>query len=117
LSNKRLETLCNLASESHVRIQKDFAEINPMVGINHKMRDLGVPADVVTIDHSKSNRRIILVLHDHYPEVVNVQFSFKDTDPDDAFEQHPFSELSTDTLYDWIRGYFQAGTHSPAPTR
>jgi len=108
LDTKRLEKLCELATESHARVQQDFADINPMIGVNRRMRDMGVPADAVTIDHSKSNRRIILVLHDHYPEIVNVQFSFKDSDPGDDFEQHPFSELSADTLYDWIRGYFSA---------
>jgi len=97
-----------MLTESHARIQRDFAEINPMVGVNRRMRDLGVPADAVTIDHSKSNKRIILVLHDHHPEIVNVQFSFKDVDPDDAFEQIPFNELTTDRLYAWIRDYFQA---------
>ncbi len=96
-----------MLTESHARIQQDFAEINPMVGVNRRMRDMGVPADVVTIDHSKSNRRIILVLHDHHPEVVSYQFSFKDVDPDDAFEQITLKELTADTLYGWIRDYFQ----------
>lgn len=113
MNNKRLETLCALASESHARIQKDFADINPMVGINQHMRNMGVPADVVTIDHSKSNRRIILILHDHYPEVVNYQFSFKGNDPDGAFEQARFNELTVDTLYDWIKNYFQDATQLP----
>ena len=51
---------------------------------------------------------IILILHDHYPEIVNYQFSFKDVDPDDEFEQIAFAELTADTLYGWIRDYFQA---------
>ena len=107
MDNKKLETLCDITTQSHARIQKDFADINPMVGVNRKMRDMGVPADAVTIDHSKSNKRIIMILHDHYPEIVNYQFSFKDTDPADEFEQISLDELTDDTLYGWIRDYFQ----------
>jgi len=108
LKNTRLETLCDLATQSHARIQKDFADINPMVGINQRMRDMGVPADALTIDQLSSGKRIILILHDLYPEIVNYQFSFKDVDPDDEFEQIAFAELTADTLYGWIRDYFQA---------
>ena len=110
MKDKRLEALCSIATESHARIQRDFADINPMVGVNRRMREMGVPADAVTIDHSKSEKRIILILHDHYPEIVSYQFSFKDTDPGDDFKQHPFSELDADTLYVWIRDYFQEST-------
>lgn len=107
MTNKTLEAICDIATRSHARIQQDFADINLMVGVNRRMRDMGVPADAVTIDHSRSNRRIILILHDHYPEVVSYQFSFKNTDPDDDFEQIAFSELSADRLYGWIRDYFR----------
>jgi len=107
LTNNRLETLCEIASESHARIQADFADINPLVGINQQMRNMGIPADVVTIDHLSGNRRIILVLHDHYPEIVNVHFSFKDTDPDEVAEQVQFNEVTADTLYNWIKDYFR----------
>jgi len=107
LTNNRLEALCEIASESHARIQADFADINPLVGINQKMREMGIPADVVTIDHLSGNRRIILVLHDHYPEIVHVHFSFKDTDPEEAAEQIRFDQVTADKLYTWIRDYFQ----------
>ena len=108
MDNKQLETICDIASVSHAQIQKDFADINPMVGVNRKMRDMGVPADAVTIDHLSSGKRIIMVLHDHYPETVNYQFSFKDTDPAQAFEQIELNELTTEKLYNWIKNYFRA---------
>jgi hypothetical protein len=106
LENNRLKTVCDLASVSHARIQKDFADINPMVGVNQKMRDMDVPADAVTIDQLSSGKRIILILHDHYPDVVNYQFSFKNQDPDDEFEQIAFKELTADKLYEWMKSYF-----------
>ena len=93
-------------TESHARIQHDFEDINPIVGVIQQMRDSGVPADAMTIDCSKSDKRIILVLHDHQPDIVSYQFSFKDRDPDDKFEQISFNDLTADRLYEWIKGYF-----------
>lgn len=104
--NKKLEILCDIATESHTRIQKDFKDINPIVGVNQGMREVGVPADIMTIDCSKSVKRIILILHDHEPDVISYQFSSKDKDPDEHFERIQFNELTANKLYDWIKGYF-----------
>ena len=106
MENKRLETLCEIATESHKLIQQDFEDINPLVGVNQKMREMGMPADVMTIDCLKNGKRIILILHDQQPDIVNYQFSFKDKDPEGEFEQIQFNELTTDKLYDWIKSYF-----------
>jgi len=106
LIGKQLEKLCDIATESHTRIQKDFKDINPIVGVNQRMREEGVPADVMTIDCLKSGKRIILILHDQQPDIISYQFSFKDKDPDEKFEHIPFNELTADKLYHWIKSYF-----------
>lgn len=106
--SQKLETLCDIAAASHVRIQENFQGINPVVGINQKMRGVGLPVDAMTIDCLKSGKRIILILHDHQPDIIRYQFSFKDLDPADEFEQIPFDELTVDKLYDWMKTYFQA---------
>ena len=111
MTEKRLKTLCDLVSEVHTQIQKDFKEINPVVGVSQKMRKMGVPADAMTIDCLKSNKRIILVLHDQQPEVINYQFTFKDEDPSDEFEQIKFSELTFQKIYDWIKSYFSTAVN------
>jgi len=108
LSNKNLKLLCDIATDAHTRIQQDFKDINPVVGVSQKMRDIGVPADAMTIDCLKTGKRIILVLHDQQPDIVNYQFCFKDKDPDDEFDQLPFSKLTTQKLYDWIKTYFSS---------
>ena len=111
LINKKLETLFDITTESHTRIQQDFKDINPVVGVNQKMREAGMPADVVTIDCLKSGKRIILILHDQQPATISYQFSFKDKDPDEKFERIQFNELTADKLYDWIKGYFSSATN------
>ena len=106
-----MKTICDIITESHTRIQKDFEDINPMVGVNQKMREMDVPADVVTIDCLKSKKRIILVLHDHYPDIVRYQFTVMDSDPREEFDYVQTDELTSDKIYHWIAGYFQAGSH------
>ena len=109
--NKQLETLFDITTESHTRIQQDFKDINPIVGVNQRMRETGVPADVMTIDCLKSGKRIILILHDQQPDIINYQFSFKDKDPDEKFEHIQFNELTANKLYNWIKGYFSSTTN------
>ena len=106
--NKELEALCDIVTESHTRIQQDFMEINPVVGVNQKMRKTGVPVDIITIDCLKSGKRIILILHDYQPNIIKYQFSLKDKDPDEKFEDINSHELTTNKLYSWIISYFSS---------
>jgi hypothetical protein len=101
-----LEALCELTTESHTRIQQDFKTIDPVVGVSQKMRNVGIPIDARTIDCLKSGKRIIIILHDRQPEILRYQFTFKDKDPADEFEQMSFSELSEEKLYNWMKDYF-----------
>lgn len=101
-----LEILCDAATEAHTRIQQDFQYINPIVGVSKNMRKNGVPADAMTIDCLKSGKRIIIILHDHSPDVINYQFSFRDKDPDSKFEQLPFKDVTSTQIYNWIKTYF-----------
>jgi hypothetical protein len=105
-NNERLEILCDSATEAHTLIQKNFTEINPVVGVSQKMRGVGVPADTMTIDCLKSKKRILIVLHDHQPECVNYQFTFIDKDPDEKFEMMGFEEVSAKKIYRLIETYF-----------
>ena len=107
MTDKLLFTLSDIATDAHTRIQQDFKDIDPIVGVNRSMRKNGVPADAMTIDCLKTGKRIILILHDQQPSIISYQFSFKNKDPGDKFEVIQFNELTADKLYDWISGYFQ----------
>ena len=106
LTDKPLSRLSDMATEAHIRIQQDFEDINPIVGVTQSMRKQGVPADAMTIDCLKSGKRIILILHDAQPNMIRYQFSFRHKDPDDNFEVINLNELTTQTLYEWIKCYF-----------
>lgn len=111
LTDKPLSLLSDAATEAHVRIQADFEDINPVVGVSQKMRSQGIPVDMMTIDCLKSGKRIIVILHDEQPDIVSYQFSFKDQDPEGKFEIIQLSELTAQTLYEWIKSYFSSATN------
>jgi hypothetical protein len=111
LNNTPLQTLCDIATDAHTRIQQDFKDIDPVVGVSQKMRASGVPADAMTIDCLRSGKRIILILHDQQPGIINYQLSFKDQDPGEKFEQIPLNELTVQILYEWIKNYFSSPVH------
>ena len=99
LSEQPLAVLSDVATEAHALIQKDFKNLNPVVGVSRSMRASGIPADAMTIDCLQSGKRIILILHDDNPEQVLYQFSYKAKDPDDEFKTILLSELSVCLLY------------------
>lgn len=106
LSKKHLEVLSDLVTEAHTRIQQDFKDINPVVGISRGMRSVGIPADAMTIDCLQTGKRIIIVLHDQQPEIIQYQFSFKVKDPDEEFESLLFDNLTVQIIYQWMKDYF-----------
>ena len=103
-----LKMLADIATKTHTRIQRDFPNIDPVVGINQGMRSNGIPADAMTIDCLKTNRRIIIILHDDQPELIHYQFAFRDKDPFEKFEEIPINTVTTQLMYDWIEKYFSA---------
>ena len=111
MTSKKLDNLYIIATEAHARIQKDFTELNPVIGVSQKMREVGVPSDVMTIDCKKSGKRIILILNDNEPETITFQYTFIDKDPDKKFQQIKFTELTSEELYQWIKGYFLEPKH------
>lgn len=77
-ANPALLSLSEVASETHARIQQDFADINPVIGVMQGMRRMGIPADVMSIDCLQTRKRILIVLHDKHPGLIQYQYTFID---------------------------------------
>jgi hypothetical protein len=106
VTDKSLAQLSDQVTEAHQQIQAQFKEIDPIVGVSRKMRDLGIPADAMTIDCLRSGKRIIIILHDQMPETLRYQFSFKAEDPADEFLEMNIADVTSAVLFDWMKGYF-----------
>jgi hypothetical protein len=110
LINKPLKLLSDIASTTHARIQTDFPNIDPVIGVNQGMRNNGYPADILTIDCLKTNKRIIILLHDDTPEMARYQFAFRNKDPDGDFKDIQLADITIQILYDWVSTYFTAAS-------
>ncbi len=104
--NERLKKLCDIATEAHQQIQADYAEINPVVGVNQRMREQGFATDIMTIDCLRTGKQIVLILNDQQHDVINYQFCYKEQGLQQELKQFQFEQLTAKTLYDWIAFYF-----------
>jgi hypothetical protein len=105
-ANPALLSLSDIASQAHEKIQQEFDDINPVMGVMQGMRKMCIPADVLTIDCLVSKKRILVVLHDDFPEIIRYQYTFIDQDPSDDYLQLVAATVTSDTIYDWIKEYF-----------
>jgi hypothetical protein len=71
VSNHNVYKLSDIAAEAQAAIQRDFKNIDPIVGVMRNMRAAGFPADAMTVDCLKSGKRIIFILHDDRPDEVD----------------------------------------------
>lgn len=101
-----LKVLSDMASEAHARVQQAHGHINPVVSVRRGMRDVGIPADAMTIDCLRTGRRINLILHDQQPGVLLYQFVTIDDEAGDSFRSTAFSGVSVETLIQWMEEYF-----------
>ncbi len=108
MTEEPLAILSDSITEAHTRIQKDFENINPVVGVNRKLRSSGIPVDAMTIDCLKTDKRIIILLNDNQPGFAQYQFSYKSKDPDDVFEVIEFKQMTEQKLYEWMKDYFSS---------
>ena len=104
----QVSALSDALTEAHARIQKDFANLNPVIGINRQMRASGIAADVITIDCLVSNKRILIILQDASPDMASYQFGWRDQDPASEYQKIDFKAINVEQLYQWIGDYFRA---------
>jgi len=106
LEEMPIKHICDAVEVAHAKIQEDFSDINPVVGLINRMRNHSIPADLMTIDCLKSGKRILLMVHDSQPEIANYQFCLRDEDPGDDFESIALESLTAQQLYDWMKDIF-----------
>jgi len=106
LEDMPIKHVCDAIEVAHAKIQKDFDHINPVVGVINRMRNFGIPTDLITIDCLKSGKRILIACHDDQPEIANYQFCLRDEDPSDDFENIAVESLTAQKLYDWMKETF-----------
>ncbi|MAZ88677.1 MAG: hypothetical protein CL693_13645 [Cellvibrionaceae bacterium] len=106
MTDEAIFRLADIAGKGQADFQRDYKDVDPVVGIMRSLRDSGFAADAMTIDCLQSGKRIICILHDSTPEVVDYQFSYRDKDPAATFEKIALEELNASQFYAWMKDYF-----------
>lgn len=105
MNKEKIYLLADLAAVAQTEIQKEFADLDPVIGIKRSMRDSGFPVDALTIDCIVSGRRIILLLHDEKPNELVYQFSYIDRDTGSDFITVSYDEVSPLWICGLIKEY------------
>jgi hypothetical protein len=101
-----LEALSDMAEAAHARMQDLHPDYEPLITVRRGMREQGIPADAMTVDCQASGKRILLILHDDYPDTLLYQMADLDTDAGNDFHQLAFEEVSAELLFAWMEAGF-----------
>lgn len=106
MTEPRLKTLSDATEQAHARVQERHEHINPVVEMRQRMRNAGIPADVMTIDCLRTRNRILMVLHDEQPDVLLYQFTTVEREMEEQWLQIAFAEVTVDLLVQWMEERF-----------
>ncbi|EAR62153.1 hypothetical protein [Neptuniibacter caesariensis] len=104
--SEQLEKLWDEARQAHEKLQAEHAKMDPIIGVSQHMRKQGIPADVMMIDHAVSGKRIIIILHDHYPQQIRYQLAWIEKDPANEFIEIDFAQVDANRIFTWMVEYF-----------
>ena len=107
----RLARISDALTAAHTKIQQDFLQLNPVVGVRSSLREAGFPADLISIDCLKSKKRIILLLHDQQPEHIGLQYGMIDDEPSTDFNNIDSDKVDEQQLYTWMKDFFIKALH------
>ena len=102
IKNAKIYNISDLATAAQHKVQADFPQINPVIGISHHLRKSGFAADTMTIQHNATDKRILFVLHDDSPGTVDVEFGRISEDPNFEFDTYPLEILTEQQFYTWM---------------
>lgn len=106
IKDAKVYGLSDVAALAQADIQANYPGVDPVIGISHRLRMAGFAADTLTIEHAKNNRRIIMVLHDDQPLLVEYEFGCLSEDPKFQFSKMNISDLTRELFYQWMRQEF-----------
>ena len=78
---KALQNLSEIVARANDVFYSKFEHVDTLMGIMDKtLRNQGMRADAITIDCITLDKKIVILLHDDKPDVVNIALGNKDGD-------------------------------------
>ena len=92
--------LADIAGLAQAEFQQQFADIDPIIGVNRQMRKQGFAVDLLTIDCAVNKNRVTLLIEGAQPDSVRYQFAKTDQDPLGDFEQLQLNALDQQKFFE-----------------
>ncbi len=91
-----LNTLSEIVAKANDLFYERNKSVDTLMGIMDKtLRKQGIPADAITIDCVAMDKKIVLVLHDSKPELVDIALGNKDGEIYSSAE-HTLKDMTVD---------------------
>jgi hypothetical protein len=76
--NNNLKTLSEIVANAIDQFSSQFDNIDTLMGIMDKtLRNQGMAADAITVDCKSKDKKIVLLIHDAKPDVVEIALGNK----------------------------------------
>jgi len=90
----KLIYISEIVAKANDQFASKFNKIETLMGIMDKaLRNNGMPADAITIECTSQNKKIVVLIHDEKPDIVEVALGNKAGEIHSSFE-YAFNELS-----------------------
>ena len=102
IKDAKVYQLGDIAALAQTKVQAEHPDIDPVIGISHNLREAGFAADTMTIQRHKTDKRILIVLHDDQPDIADVEFGKISEDPRFEFIAYDVHSLTEEVFYQWM---------------
>jgi len=104
--NSKLHTLSETVAQANDLFYKKFDHIDTLMGIMDKtLRKQGLKADAITIDCIALDKKIVFLIHDEKPDVVDIALGNKAGDIFSS-KEYQLAELSVEAVVGIIESNF-----------
>ena len=101
-----LKTLSETIAEANDLFYEKNKSIDTVIGIMDKtLRQQGMSADAVSVECVPLNKKIVFLVHDDHPQLVNIAFGNKTGDISES-AQHALNDLSVSDIVEFMLDYF-----------
>lgn len=77
--NKKLKDLSEIVAKANDLFYNKFDQVNTLMGIMDKtLRNQGMEADAITIDCISLDKKVVILIHDNKPDVVDIALGNKE---------------------------------------
>jgi len=104
--NSTLKKLSEIIAEANDVFDARYKDVDTILGImDQALRKQGINADAVTLDCLRLNKKIVFLMHDDKPDIVDIAFGNKEGDIESSSE-YDLNNISAAKIIDIMEDNF-----------